>query len=381
MDTYYQKYIKYKRKYLNMKGGYDHQQGGNIEDRIYQLPGSPIDIKGYNKMLNMDLGEYSIKDIMTTKKFMHLQFVYQQGIAKFCKNNLVKNNGHMPITRQEHSIGVSILAYHLAKISQPDDDKYIIKHVVCGLLHDISHTIFSHIIDHAMNMKYHEERREEILKAQDDLLVVLQKFEDDGYLNIEQDIMPDAPQDMTILKAVRPNINCDRLDYFFRDGYLMGFFSQTQIARMLSDLTVDEGIVSYKTPDIAKEFFEGIYDITVDEWGGPVNTISYAMFGSIVKDALDKKIIEEMELLTGKDEEIFQRLMKKYGNQMDVIVNQKYSVTMGPTGEYEIYIGRIVDPRIVGGKHLSSYIPAYHKFKMDRVKMLKAHYYTIKVES
>jgi HD superfamily phosphohydrolase len=85
-------------------------------------------------------GEYEIEDVLIellhTKPVQRLKKVHQAGAAY-----LVNNEWNT--TRYEHSIGTMLLVKKLGGT---------VEEQIASLLHDISHTAFSHVVDFVFNL-------------------------------------------------------------------------------------------------------------------------------------------------------------------------------------------------------------------------------------
>lgn len=300
-----------------------------IKDRIYKNVNT-INFDNFNKLINDDK---LLKRVYQSEAVKRLTDVYQQGITPKLNTriNSVQFNGHKPITRYEHSIGCSILAYYFcmkAKLSEYE----IKKQMLIGLLHDISHIAFSHVADEVFNEPYHEKHREEIIKKNDELYDLLLKIEKIPEYNIvlERDILHDE-SDSQLIKAKSPHLNCDRIDYFLRDGYLTGVFSMLEVLRILDhiNLILDgeyKGKLSFDSKEYAKIFFDRTFVIAGDIWNGCGSIIPINLFAQLLLHAYKEEKITKLNLINMKDDEIFEILRKEYPDEINTIVNETYSM-------------------------------------------------------
>ena len=112
-----------------------------------------------------------IYEIINTKIFKRLKNIYQSG-GGYLVNDLWNVN------RQEHSIGTMILSLKFGGN---------IEEQIRALLHDISHTAFSHVIDYILkneNEDYHEKIQKNFLNDEE-LVSILRKYN----LNIKRIIL------------------------------------------------------------------------------------------------------------------------------------------------------------------------------------------------
>ena len=156
-------------------------------------------------------GTWNIPDgvarIIGGPTFQRLRRVSQSGASKYA-------HAFKTVTRFEHSMGVYLLLCHLGATERER---------VAGLLHDISHTAFSHVIDivfFSEEQDFHEQIKDQFL-ARPDLKYALANL---GY-RVEDVSDEDS---FTILEQPLPALCADRLDYFLRDLEFL-FYNPTRI--------------------------------------------------------------------------------------------------------------------------------------------------------
>lgn len=144
---------------------------------------------------NIKIEDPLILDLIKTASFQRLKRINQYGGV-----NLIYPT--YQVSRFEHSIGVWWILQSL---------NTLIEIQVAGLLHDIGHTAFSHMVDMAMknkNENFHE-GIESYLDANDEIRKILKKYK---IKIIEADQCPEIKRDSM-------DIGADRLDYGIRDYY------------------------------------------------------------------------------------------------------------------------------------------------------------------
>lgn len=142
-----------------------------------------------------------------------------------------------PFSRFAHSVGTMILVRRLGADLHEQ---------VAALLHDISHTAFSHVIDYVFDdhtgQNYHEEKKEEFV-ANSDIPAILQSYDLDW-----QDFMDE--KQFPHLEQPSPALCGDRLDYFLRDLEFLKLATTSEIDSVLKSLqTVDGRIVVNSVKD------------------------------------------------------------------------------------------------------------------------------------
>jgi len=103
----------------------------------------------------VDIEEPVLFDLMQTQAMQRLRGVLQHGITALIGIT-------RPVTRFDHSLGVMLLVRRLGGALEEQ---------IAALLHDVSHTAFSHVIDYVVDghdsQSYHEEWKESHLAASD----------------------------------------------------------------------------------------------------------------------------------------------------------------------------------------------------------------------
>ncbi len=163
-----------------------------------------------------------LEALIQTTTFQRLQNVHQGG-AVFLLHPT------MNLTRFDHSIGVMLLIRYLGGSMEEQ---------IAGLLHDISHTAFSHVIDYVLDNQsedYHEDRYPHVLNSSD-IRAVLQQFgyQTDQFLDIEQ---------YKLLEHPLPGLCADRIDYTLRDLCHYGEISLQDVQWFLAGLMVMDQLI------------------------------------------------------------------------------------------------------------------------------------------
>ena len=141
-------------------------------------------------------------DLLDSQAVQRLQGVLQHGIS-----GLIGITA--PVSRYEHSLGVMLLVRRLGAPLQEQ---------IAALLHDVSHTAFSHVIDYVVDnhdgQSYHEEVKADYV-ARTDLPAVLARHGYDWHAFLDEEAYP-------LLEQPAPALCADRLDYFLRDALDLG---------------------------------------------------------------------------------------------------------------------------------------------------------------
>lgn len=123
----------------------------------------------------------AIADLLHTAPLQRLRGIHQGG-AMILADPAINH------TRFDHSVGVMLLIRYLGGSLQEQ---------LAGLLHDVSHTAFSHLIDYVLEMPgedYHEQRYETVL-AHPEIQAALARhgFDYQHFLDLDQYSLLEQP--------------------------------------------------------------------------------------------------------------------------------------------------------------------------------------------
>jgi len=173
-----------------------------------------------------------VLDLMASKAMQRLQGVLQHGVSALVGVT-------RPTSRYEHSIGVMLL---VKRYGGSLDEQ------VAALIHDVSHTAFSHVIDYVFGSHdtqgFHEDRKLEYI-SNTDIPMILSTHGYDWMNFMEEGAFPLLEQDL-------PHLCADRLDYFLRDARGLNLASEDEISDALSNLTPFQGRIVASDLDVAR---------------------------------------------------------------------------------------------------------------------------------
>jgi HD superfamily phosphohydrolase len=279
-------------------------------------------------------GDYLIDGILEELIFSNpvqrLKGIYQGGASYFV-------NEKWNVTRYEHSIGVMLL---IKKLGGSLEEQ------IAGLLHDISHTAFSHVIDFVFENKdedYHEKIYHQII-ADSEIPLILSKYGYD-YKNILLD-----SSKWSLLEQPAPELCVDRIDYALRDMHRYESITIEEIDDFLGNLIIIEGRIYLKDVKTAEWFVRIYYKEVIGYFMNPLNIYGYDFLAKALKFALDKKIISTNTLLR-TDEEVMNFL--RLSNDIDVknLLNHIHRNVIVKEDKVEYHLHRknkvrLIDPSV-----------------------------------
>jgi len=228
-----------------------------------------------------------VEELIVSKSVQRLKGIHQAGASYLINDN-------WNVTRFDHSVGVMLL---IKKLGGSVEEQ------IAGLLHDVSHTAFSHVIDYVFDNKnesYHEEIFSSVVKNSE-IPAILAKY---GY-NYEESLLDDSK--WTLLERSAPELCADRVDYTLRDMYTYGYISLEEVHRFLEDIIAVEGKMVLQSIEMAEWFTETYYKEVIDFFMKPMNIYGNDMLAKTLKLALYKRVIHADDFLF-EDEELISKL-------------------------------------------------------------------------
>ena len=215
-------------------------------------------------------------DLLHTAALQRLRGVLQHGISSLIGIT-------RPTTRLEHSLGVMLL---VRRLGGPLEEQ------IAALLHDVSHTAFSHVIDYVFgghdSQNYHEEMKEEVV-AGSDLPATLARHGYDWRDFLDEEAYP-------LLEQPAPALCADRLDYFMRDSPDLGLATPGEIQAVLDHLAVHAGRVV--VADLPAARWLGYTFIAADQasWANFREVGLYELTARAIKTGLQSGVISDADI-------------------------------------------------------------------------------------
>jgi HD superfamily phosphohydrolase len=237
-------------------------------------------------------GEVEIEDpvlleLIQTQAMQRLRGVLQHGITALIGIT-------QPVTRFDHSLGVMLLVRKM---------RGSLEEQIAALLHDISHTAFSHVIDYVVDghdsQSYHEEWKESHLLASD-VPEVLARHGYDWRTFLHE-------EDYPLLEQPAPRLCADRLDYFLRDSRDLGLSSAQDVQRALDHLIVSAGRIGVDSLEVARWLAYTYIAADKASWANFREVGLYEVTARAIKAALQIGAITEDDFW-GTDEQLWRKL-------------------------------------------------------------------------
>jgi hypothetical protein len=247
-----------------------------------------------------------ILQLLESKAMQRLKHIDQSGPEAYFTENFPR------FSRYEHSLGV----YALLKKFQVSETE-----LMAGLLHDASHTVFSHLAD--VIFQTGEMRKESYQDNIHDWFL--------GQMNIDKiiaaanlsltDISPKNPKFLA-LEQPYPDMNADRIEYNLHTGLVFDDLSQDDVQQILNSLRFANNKWYFTDFRQAKKFAKLSTYYTKSFWGSAHNAALYIVCGAAIKYAFSQQLISKNEMHFGIDADIVNIL----SNSTDPVLNQLVTI-------------------------------------------------------
>jgi hypothetical protein len=229
---------------------------------MHSTPTAPLADAIYGKFT---ITSKVLVELVSSNPFQRLKGIAQFGIPDEYYH--LKN-----YSRFDHCIGVMML---LKLLGAGEEEQ------IAGLLHDVSHTAFSHVIDWVVGdgktENFQDQQHVRFLTTSD-IAGILQKY---GY---DPSRIADYHY-FGLLEQELPDLCADRIDYSVRE------FPILTARECIADLTVNDHKIVFTHTDIALLFAKQFLNRQMEHWGGFEAASRYRIFADALRIAIKQHII------------------------------------------------------------------------------------------
>jgi hypothetical protein len=249
-------------------------------------------------------------------------------------------------TRYEHSLGVMLLLRRY---------RASVEEQVAGLLHDVSHSVFSHCIDYVLaagdpQKQSHQDNVHENYLMRSEIPAILDKHG----LDVQQ-ILDDS--NFPLKERVLPDLCADRLDYSLRG--LVIFRHRPDVSSLLDHLLVVEGQWVFANREQAEDYARLFQLLNDNYYSGLPTAVMFRSVGDYLKMALSRGYITEEDLYT-TDREVLEKIAPYHSADPQLALyfermNNRVAARHDPDDyEAEVYCKtRLVDPLFLAQGQIS----------------------------
>lgn len=288
-------------------------------------------------VLNTLYGDFKVTepiliDLLNSKAVLRMKKLKQFGILHYAKDFGVYN-------RYIHSVGVFVL---IRKYGASLEEQ------IAGLLHDVSHTAFSHLADSLFvdkvteNNSYQDNIHKWFLE-QTDIPQIAAKYgytiddflhKQDGFKCLEQKL---------------PDLCADRLEYILYENALnIGNPNSAENKKfakyILDNLHFENGTWYFDTPDAAYAYAKLTLDIPRESWMSNWAAYLDHKASGMVKRAVELKLIDQEIIHFGTDKKVWEKLENSNDPEIKAVMNIIYNYSdychAGTEDNYDLHFKR-----------------------------------------
>lgn len=240
-------------------------------------------------------GEFKIEEpvileLIESKQIQRLKNIDQAGYPPLYYNPRSVPVSELAHTRFEHSLGVCCL---LRKFGASLEEQ------IAGLIHDVSHSVFSHCIDYVFDGGSEKEHN-----YQDN---IFEKFvkkteipEILGKHNINVDFILNK-YNFPLLENNLPDLCADRIDYSLRSGIIFKEIDSKNLNFLLDNLTTENQRWIFKNFETAKKYAELFFTMNSFYYAGLSSAVMFRTVGDTMRYSLQAGYISKNDLYTTDD--------------------------------------------------------------------------------
>ncbi len=267
--------------------------------------------------------------LINSKPIQRLKKINQAGASQYAFEGKT-------VSRFDHSVGVMIL---LAKLGANTEEQ------IAGLLHDVPHTAFSHVIDFVFKthqQDFHEQFHEKII-INSEIPSILDEFGFETNRIIDENNFP-------LLEKSLPDLCADRIDYTLRDMVATYGFSD-KINDYISSFVVNNNEIILSNNNTAEKLTQDYLNMDKTDWSHPLGVTLFQILADAITIALNENIITQNDLFQD-DEFVYSKL--KNSNNSSILkklsmLNPNLKITLNPD-DYDFFTKtklRYIDPKFL----------------------------------
>lgn len=260
-----------------------------------------------------EIKEPVILDLIDSPAFQRLKQVRQYGVAYYISHT-------EEYSRYDHSLGVfAILRKHGASLDEQ----------IAGLLHDVSHTAFSHVGDWVYEkVGAKVDYQTSVLKSffsTYGIEKILRKHK----LTTNQVDMNTTP--FLMLKQSLPSLCADRIDYNIQGAYFQNFITKEEAQALFEDLNYQDGSWTLSNIELASKIMRFSLHMTKECWTSLKNHLTCKWLAEALNHAFKINLLSKQEFHFGTDDTIWKLLQKS----KDPVIAQKIEMILHADDYFE----------------------------------------------
>ena len=284
----------------------------------------------------VDVEEPLLIDLIESPAFQRLKEIHQYGAAYYTTHR-------EEYTRYNHSLGVFVILR--AKGASLEEQ-------AAGLLHDVSHTVFSHVGDWLFGKQNQEKDYQNSIHerylTESGLTLILEE-----YGLTAEELIP-TEEAFPMLEQRGPNLCADRIDYNIQGAYYQGLISREEALAIFEEIEFVEGNWVSENQELMTKLARSALLMTQTCWGGVTNHLHSQALADAILRGLEIGLISYEDIHFGTDREVWNALIYSQDpdiqEQMERLLHAQDYYTLVDPAEADLIVKskfRGIDPWIL----------------------------------
>lgn len=260
----------------------------------------------------LEVEEPVLLELIHSPAMQRLKQVHQYGVSYYTAYREEFN-------RYDHSIGVfAVLRKNGASLEEQ----------IAGLLHDVSHTVFSHVGDWIFGKENQEDDYQNTIHT----LYLSYAGVEEILLKYGFTVGQVNPKNgkCAMLEQPLPNLSADRIDYNIQGAYHQNFLTKDEAIELFHDLQFLDGRWVATRKDLLKQITQFSLFMMEHCWGNAWNYVVSRWLADAMIRGLDLGLLSWREIHFGVDEEVWDKL----AYSEDPFIKERMYRVQHPDGYY-----------------------------------------------
>lgn len=278
-------------------------------------------------------------------------------------------------SRYEHSVGVMLL---LRKF------KASLEEQAAGLIHDVSHTVFSHAGDFIFGTQADQSSQDNYMEQfvrNSDIPTILKKHGFEVNRILDDTKFP-------LLETKLPDLCADRIDYGLREIVAnrkhVPTMTDEEIKFFLASLKIVENHWIVADVELAKKFVEAYSAMNEEVWSGPKAVIMFVSLKKVLQHALGARYLDKSDLFK-RESQVWEKLLsyQHTDTTLNKLINElnrprEWVDSISNPDIETVVKSRAVDPLV--GEGSKRYSDINIEYKKVLAEKLKPKHYSLKLK-
>lgn len=258
----------------------------------------------------IDVEEPVLLELIASPAFQRLKEIHQYGVSYYTTHR-------EEYTRYAHSVGVfAILRKNHCSLETQ----------IAGLLHDVSHTVFSHVGDWIFGKAHRDKDYQNSIHStyleNCGIGEILKKYG----ISVDQ-ILPEEHLHPA-LEQKNPNLCADRIDYNIQGAFFQHYITYEEALEIYEEIQYINGKWVSSSLEKMKKLADYSIFMSQDCWGSPTNYVMSSWLADAILRAIDIHLITFQDIHYGTDNYVWETLLQsddfEIRTKMNMIINSSH---------------------------------------------------------